>query len=173
MSQENTATPKKGLTTKHVVLILGTVVIICAAVLIAIFLLKDKPEETGIGIITESNVEQIQGETREKVAKGMFMTHMNTTWTFPDGKSPSKDAVMGNASGNNYPFWFSLTLEDSDETLFESGLLPLGTQIGEIKLNKNLDKGTYPALVTVHMVDEQGNEVEGNMSFKVTLIIEN
>lgn len=172
MSQ-NTDTDAKRLTTKHVVLILGTLIILCAAVLIAIFLLKDNSEPAGTSVITESNLADIKGEMQAHVDKGMFMTHMNTTWIFPDGKSPSSNAIMGNAAANNYPFWFTLTLPDTDETLFKSGLMPLGTQLSELKLDKDLDKGTYDALVTVHMVDEEGKEMESNMSFNVSLIVEN
>jgi hypothetical protein len=174
MSQNATATTtsKKGLTTKHVVLILGALIIICAAVVIAIFLLN-KPEPATTPVITESNLKEIQGEIQEKVAKGMFMTHMNTTWTFPDGGSPSSDAVMGNAAGNNYPFWFTLTLPDTEETLLQSGLIPTGSQLSEVKLSRDLDKGTYPALITIHMVDENGEEVESNMGFNITLEVQN
>lgn len=169
MTQKTNAA-SKGLTTKHIILIFGSLIIICAAVIVAIFLLKDKPE--GTPVITEANVKEIQGEIQEKVAKGMFMTHMNTTWIFPDGKSPSSNAVMGNASGNNYPFWFTVSLPDTSEIIYESGLLPVGTQLAELKLNKDLGKGSYPAVVTIHMVDENGDEVDSNMAFNIKLEVE-
>lgn len=169
----NTATAKKGLTTKHVILILGSLIIICAAIVVAIFLLKDKPEQSGISVINESNLEQIQGKVEENVAKGMFMTHMNTTWIFPDGKSSSSNAIMGNAAENNYPFWFTVTLPDTEEIIFQSGLMPVGTQLSKIKLDKNLKMGTYPAVITIHMIDDEGEEVEGNMTFNITLEVKN
>lgn len=171
MSDKATAV-SKGLTKKHVVLILGIVIIICAAVIVAIFLLRDKPEPT-TRILNESNLKEIQAEVQEKVAKGMFLTHMNTTWVFPDGGSPSSNAVMGNAPGNNYPFWFDLTLPDTGEVLFESGLIPVGNEIGEIALAQDLNPGSYAALVTIHMVDEEGADVESNMNFNITLEVEN
>lgn len=162
----------KGLTTKKIILIFGSLIIICAAIIIAILLLRDKPEAI-TPVANASNIEQIQGEIHDKVARGMFMTHMNTTWTFADGESASSDAVMGNSTGNSYPFWFTVTLSDTDEVVYKSGQLPVGQQISEIKLNKDLDKGTYPAVVNVQMVEENGEEVESNMGFNITLIIEN
>jgi methionine-rich copper-binding protein CopC len=163
-----------GLTTKRIILILGILVIVCAAAVAAFVLTREKPPETvATRVIDESNLEEINAEIEEKVAKGMFETHMTTTWTFPDGKSPSSDAIMGNSPNNNYPFWFEVSLRGSEEIVYSSSLLPVGSEIAEIVLEKDLDAGTYAALLTIHMVEEDGAEVESNMGFNITLIIEN
>lgn len=165
---------KSGLTTKHVVLILGALAIVCAAVVLAVVLSRGpEPAVTGARVIDENNLAEITAEIEEKVAKGMFETHMTTTWTFPDGKSPSSDAVMGNSPNNNYPFWFEVTPQGANEAVYTSSLLPVGSQVAEIVLDKDLEAGTYPALLTVHMVEEDGAEVESNMGFNITLIVEN
>ena len=111
--------PERGLGTKHIVLILGIVLIVAAAVVTVILLTRDKPADTiaGIPVINADNLADVEEEIREKVEKGMFVTHMNTMWTFPDGESPSDDAVMGNSSANSYPFWFELI--SGGEVLFE------------------------------------------------------
>jgi hypothetical protein len=163
-----------GLTTKHIILILGILVVVCAAVVAAIVLTREAPPaQTGARVIDESNIEEITAEIEEKVAKGMFETHMTTIWTFPDGASPSSDAVMGNSPNNNYPFWFELSLYSTGEVVYSSSLLPVGSQIAEIVLEKDLDAGTYDTLLTIHMVEEDGAEVESNMGFNITLIVEN
>ncbi len=162
----------KGLTTKHVILILGSLVIICAAVVIAILLLRvPKTDPSAVKVINKGNLASIQADINNKVAKGMFETHMNTTWEFPDGKSASTNAVMGNSASNNYPFSFTVTLKDTKELVYTSSEIPLGTQLEEIKLDKELEKGTYPAVVSIHMTDENGKEVESNMGFNITLIV--
>jgi len=171
MSDKATAAAK-GLTTKHIVLILGALVIICAAVITTVLLLRDKPAQSGTPVINESNLTNITGEIKEKVAKGMFQTHMNTTWIFPDGKSASSNAVMGNAASNNYPFWFTVKLSETGEIIYKSSLLPVGTQLAKIKLEKNLPKGTYPAVVNIHMIDENGAEVESNMGINLKIVVE-
>jgi hypothetical protein len=171
----------KGLTTKRIVLILGALAIVCAA-LVAAYALTRPPMSANIGegitplgnlVVDESNLEDIQREIEEKVARGMFETHMTTTWTFPNGNSPSTDAVMGNSANNNYPFWFELSLEDTGESVYTSSLLPLGTTLKTITLSKDLDAGTYPAVISIHMVDENNEPVESNMGFGVTLVIQN
>jgi hypothetical protein len=166
------------LTTKHVVLILGAIVIVCAAVIIGILIMRSMSMDAaqmsrGNLVVDENNLADIQRELDEKVAKGMFETHMNTTWTFPDGESASIDAIMGNAPSNNYPFWFEVILSDTGETVYTSSLMPVGTQLQEIKLAQNLDQGEYPAVMTIHLIDEDGSEVESNMGFNITLMIKN
>lgn len=166
---------KQGLQTKHIILILGTVLIVAAAVVTVILLTREKaPEAQAISdfaVINQDNLAGIEEDIREKVEKGMFATHMNTMWTFPDGSSPSDDAVMGNSAANIYPFWFDVTVDG--ETLFTSDLLPVGAQIKDIVLNKDLDAGEYAAVVSIHMVDDTNNNapVESNMGFNVTLVI--
>ncbi len=168
---EKTSEARKGLTTKKIVLILAALIIICAAVVAAVFLLRDKPEVI-TPVMTEANLQEIKGEVRDKVAKGMFMTHMNTTWTFPDGQAASSNAVMGNSAANTYSFWFTVTVNDTGEEVYKSGLIPTGQQLGEIKLTKDLAKGTYPATINIQLVDENGEEIEDNMGFNITLEVE-
>jgi hypothetical protein len=80
---------------------------------------------------------------------------------------------MGNSPNNNYPFWFEVALSDSNRIVYTSSLLPVGSQIAEIVLDEDLDAGTYPAVLTVHMVEEDGAEVESNMRFNITLLVAN
>lgn len=156
----------------------GMIIGIVAAVAVvgagAFFLLRPAEEVAAntMPVVDESNIATIEREINDKVEKGMFETHMTTTWTFPDSKSPSSDAVMGNSASNNYPFWFTVTLPDG-EVVYTSSLLPIGTEIAEIVLEQELAAGTYPAVLGIHMVDENGEEIESNMGFNITLVIEN
>jgi len=169
-TQAAAAPVKAGLSTQKVVLILGAVAIVCAAVVIAIFLLNQEDEGPG-RYITAENVEEITRDIQEQVERGMFATYMNTVWSFPDSRSPSSNAIMGNSARNRYPFYFAVTLSETGETIFESGLLPVGTRISQITLDKELAAGDYPAVVTIHMIDENDEPVEGNLGFNITLNI--
>ena len=178
--KEKPADAKSALTTRHIVLILGCVAIVSVATVITILLtrpteappLPPPAQPMGAGVITAENVTEIQEQTRERVERGMFATHMNVGWRFPDGSSPSSNAVMGNSSANRFPFWFTVTLADTSEVVFTSGLMPVGTQISEIKLNTVLPAGDYPAIVNINMVDEEGEPVSGNMGINITLVIQ-
>lgn len=163
----------KGLSTKHIVLILGSVAIVCAAIVAIVLLTRPKPIEPSTSgyVVDEGNFDHIQGEIKEKVANGMFETYMNTTWTFPDGKSASSNAVFGNGTSNNYPLWFEVALKDTNEVVFTSSTLPVGTAIKEIVLTQDLAKGSYPAVVKVHMVDDNGEPVDSNVGFNITIVV--
>ncbi len=126
--EKETEAKKKGLSTQQTVLILGAGIIVAGAI-VAYLLLR--PEQTlpegevpaGAVVITEENVEQINRDLREKVAEGMFETHMNMEWSFPNGTAASDNALMGNSVNNNFPFYFDVTLKETDEVVFTSGLL--------------------------------------------------
>jgi hypothetical protein len=165
----------RGLQTKHTILILGVLLILAAAIVAVIVLTREESPNaavSGIPVINSDNLADVEEDIRAKVEKGMFATHMNTEWTFPNGESPSVDAVMGNSAANTYPLWFEVTVDG--ETVFTSDLLPVGTQIKEIILDKDLDAGEYEAILSIHMVDDTKNNepIESNMGFNITLYIQ-
>ena len=166
---------KTGLTTKHVALILGLTLILAAAAIVAVLLLRTKEQEAQVnpGVdISLANIESIVADANERVERGMFRTHMNTTWSFRDGKSQSHDAVMGNSASNNFDFYFTVTLQ-TGELVFTSGLIPLGSQIKDIVLDEELPAGTYPAVVHIQMIGDDGVPIEANsMGLNITLVIE-
>jgi hypothetical protein len=129
-------------------------------------------DDGGVPLIDENNVAEIQELIEEKVAKGMFETYMNTTWRFPDGKSASSNAVMGNSGANAYPFWFDVALKDTEEVVYTSSLLPVGTTIKQIVLAEALDKGEYDAIVRIHMVDENNEPLDTNTAFSATIVVQ-
>ena len=172
---------KKGLTGKHVALILGIFLILALAAVLIVYLLRPQPEvevaappiPSGNFVVDEGNIEEIRSALQESIERGMFQTHMTTTWTFPDGNSPSSDAIMGNAASNNFPFWFTVTLSGTDQIIYTSTVLPLGTQLSQIKLDVPLPAGTYSAVIGLNMVDDDGIPVETNMGFGITIIVQN
>jgi hypothetical protein len=182
MSAENnkdmadTSPPKTqsrgGLQNKHIALILGGVLIVAAAV-VTVILLTRAPA-SGLPVIDESNLNDVLTELNRKVERGYFETYMNTEWRFPNGESPSSNAIMGNAEANNFPFWFTVTLDDGRE-VYSSTLLPIGTSLKEIILSEDLDAGVYPATLDINMIDPDNDneEVETNAAFNITLIVEN
>lgn len=163
---------------KQTILIICISLAVVAAVVVCFILTRSRepvtdelPTETIGRVIDEANVQDIIRDVEEKVDKGMFETYMNTTWTFPNGKSASTDAVMGNPATNHYDIVFSVALADTGETVFSSGVLPLGKQMGDIILDTELEAGTYPAMVSIQNVDENGELTEVNMAINITLVI--
>ncbi|MBD5445326.1 MAG: hypothetical protein HDR29_07220 [Lachnospiraceae bacterium] len=122
------------------------------------------------GFVDESNADNVMDEMSEKVSQGMFECKMTTAWTFDDGKSESPNAYVANVENNLYTLYFDVYEEATNELLYSSPMLPVGTELKNFKLDKELDAGEYNAVVMYTMVDEDLEEVS-TVGFKVTISI--
>lgn len=122
------------------------------------------------GFVSEDSAQDIMSEMTEKVAEGMFECKMTTAWTFNDAESVSHNAYVANVENNRYTLYFDVIEESTNETLYSSPMLPVGTDIENIKLEKGLPAGDYNAVVMYTMVDENYEEVS-SVGFKITISI--
>jgi hypothetical protein len=111
-------------------------------------------------VIDEDNIQEVLAEMEEKVAEGYFETSMNMIWTFPSWREPSTDAFIANSAANNFPAWFDIVLDETGETICVSPLIPVGSQIKELKLNQKVPKGEHAVTITFHMVDQTETDEE-------------
>jgi hypothetical protein len=124
-------------------------------------------------LVTEDNVQEAIVEvSRPVTAPTSYRVKMSATWTFNDGASASNDAYVENAQTNETPVYFDLILNDSGETVLESPVIPIGASMRDIKLDKALEAGTYPAVMVYHLLDENQNTLS-TVRMGVTLVIEN
>lgn len=153
------------------------VVLVLAVVGLAGYILVSRnaaqPEETQKRnvLVTEENVGESVAEmkTAASLGAGSYTAEMNSTWHFPDGKSPSDDAYVANSNDNELPVWFGVTLGDG-RTVYESPVLPVGTSISQFALDEELEEGDYGATVTYHLIDEDQNELS-TLSIGITIIV--
>lgn len=171
MSNETQTPQKKGLTTTHIILIVGFVVVIAVAVGLFVSLNKDKtPEPTemqGEGSVVINNEEDLADALPSD--NNMFYISMNTNWTFPDSETESVDAVLGNSELNPTDMFVTVMLPDGTE-LYRSPQIPPGANVEGIKLNQKLNPGTYEAICVHHVLYEDGTE-ETQVNMGVNLII--
>lgn len=184
MSNQKENTEKKSKNT--IVIIIAALVIVIAALVVCVVILltKQKEEQAPIpesgnaantsvldrGIVDNDNVEDIMNEMDEKVSEGMFECKMTTAWTFDDGKSSAPNAYVANVENNLYTLYFDVYEETTNELLYSSPMLPVGTEIKNFKLDKELPAGEYDAVVMYTMVDENLEEVS-SVGFKVTISV--
>ena len=101
---------------------------------------------------------------------------MNTEWTFPDGTSETTDAILGNSPNNTKPIRCEVLLEDTEEVIFTTGVIPVGAQLPAFKLDVDLDVGRYDAVCIVYLLNETENGTYtdySNAGFNVTITVEN
>lgn len=161
-------------------------VVLLAALAVCIVLLLSKsdnsqteaPENSAAsealerGFVDEDSTEDIMSEMSEKVAEGMFECKMTTTWTFENADSVSPNAYVANVENNLHTLYFDVYESSTDELLYSSPMLPVGTELKDIKLEKKLSAGDHDAVVMYTLVDEDYEEVS-TVGFNITISVRN
>lgn len=155
--------------------------ILIAIIVVLVILLAGRKEPENQGdtngyVINEDNYQQIVEEMDARVEAGYFETYMNTEWTFSDGESETKNAILGNSPNNTKPIRCEVLLDDTGETVFSTGVIPVGKLVPAFKLDVDLDAGTYDATCVIYLMDEgaDGNYRDtSSAGFHVTIIVEN
>lgn len=152
------------------------VVVIIALLGVVIFLLTRKEDEEPRRnvVVNEDNVEQILAEMEEseRVPLGSYEMTMNSTWYFDNGSSASSNAYVENSVANTNPVYFDIVRSDTDETIFESPILPIGSHLDSITLDKKLSAGTYDCVMTYHLLDENDESIS-TVNVSLTIVVEN
>ena len=156
----------------------GIILTICIVVIIVllgmvVYLLTSKKEEEEQVkrniVVNEKNVEEVIAQmTEERTPPGSYQVTMNTTWNFPSGDAPSVDAYVKNAEANTNSVYFDITRSDTEETIYESPIIPVGSWLEDITLDSSLPDGTFPCLITYHLLDEEDKSIS---TVKLTLTI--
>lgn len=150
--------------------------ILSIALIVCIVLLfwksKDKGNELDRGFVDNTNTDTVMEEMGNKVAEGMFECNMTASWVFDDGKSESQNAYVANVKSNLHTLYFDVYDTSTNELLYSSPMLPVGTDIRNIKLEKELQKGEYDAVVMYTLVDENNKEVS-TVGFNITISVNN
>lgn len=148
---------------KVILLITLLLLIIVALVGVVVYLLrpKDSPNEEDVKpmIVTEENKDEIIGELEENSADTMFNCRMSYDWTFKNGEAESEDAYVANTDYNHYTIYFEVQINSTEEIVYRSAYVPVGSEVKGLTLDKPLKAGDYPATVIYHLVDDKEQEV--------------
>ena len=165
--------------TKITIIILGLVIAVLAAVIIVMVLRgkKDTPAQTPeepekrSTLITEDNADEVLQEMadREYVEPGYYNVRMNTEWHFSSGDAESEDAYVENSEMNTNDVFYDVVLaEDESQVLYKSPIIPVGSSMHQVKLDKKLDAGTHDCILIYHLVDDKQETIS---TLRVTLKI--
>lgn len=148
-----------------VLIAVGLVIIALLGTIVVLLLRRPAQSNEQIGteleargvLVTEDNVEDLLGDEEPSAAEIPleYTVVMNGTWHFPDGSSPATDAVVENSPFNQTPVYFDVVLADTEETIYESPVIPLGETLREVVLMRDLDAGSYDCVVIYHLVDDE------------------
>lgn len=170
----------------NVILICGVVVIIALLVVIIVLLMGNKeevseaPESNEVAtaeeprrsvVVTKDTVDDILDDMmqQEYVEPGYYSASMTTEWHFATGDAVSEDAYVQNLRENTNDVYFDVFLaENEEEAIYESPVLPRGSELGGIALDTALSAGTYDCVMVYHLIDEEQNTVSTlRVGFKI------
>ena len=115
--------------------------------------------------------EEIIAALNAQVEEGMMNISIASAISFANGAAEG-EARIENIQANHVDQKVSITLDDTGETVYESGALAPGQYIQTIKLSKDLDAGSYRATVLFTGYDRETHEKTGAAAAQVTLVVE-
>ncbi len=151
------------------------IVVIIGLLAIVIYLLntkkdEDEPVRRNV-VVNEENVDKVIEQLAEqRVEPGSYQVTMNTTWNFSSGDASSDNAYVKNAETNTNSVYFDVTRSDTNETIYESPIIPVGSWLDDIALDSELPDGTYDCIITYHLIDEDEKSIS-TVKLNLTIVI--
>lgn len=168
---------------KKVLLCMAVFMLLCAALVLLLCRLlfpeKESAEkEAGNGLEYESNVvlddqDELQKAVDalyEKAAKGQMALEMQTQASSKDGSQFT--CYLANAKKNTYDMYMVLYLDDTQEEIYRSGLIPVGGRLEEFTISQTLEAGNHEATLVYNQVEEDRQTVHAQVNVGLTLIVE-
>lgn len=169
--------------------VLSLIAVLAIVVIGALFLLRScAPEadaagndaEVPVSIVYDSNAtvggweetdtETIVDSLNKKVDQGMINISMNTTPVFSDGISAGNLMIV-NEGINNYPQVVAIIRNDTNETIYQSNAIPVGSKIERAELDVDLDAGTYDCTALFYNVAPDTGEYLGCAGAVITITV--
>lgn len=169
--------------------IAGILVLLAVVILVILLLLRGcgskgaelpAQPETGTGISydsaavvggwDEADMDKIVEGLNEQVEAGMINISMNTSPVFSDGTSEGNLMIV-NEGVNRYPQIVEITRNDTGETIYKSGAIPVGSKIEKAKLSADLDAGTYECTALFYNVDPDTGDYLGCAGAIITVTV--
>ncbi len=120
-----------------------------------------------------SDADAVPPVSEEEVnSASSYDVKMNSEWTFDNGRAYSKDAFVENPLSNLNSVYFDVKVNGYEEPVFTSPILPVGSHIENITLDKALKAGEYNCTLTYHLLSMDGKDSVGTlqMALKITVM---
>lgn len=126
-----------------------------------------------LGQLDGKTKEEIEAELNRIVEEGMFNIAIANVVQLANG-SAEGDFSIENSPANRYNMQVTITLADTGEQIYESGIIEPNFHVQYAKLDTPLSKGTYNCIATFHALDPEKNDEEvGQAAAAMTIIVLN
>lgn len=176
---ESGRTSRKGI----IIAVVCTLIVVAAIIIFCVVLFlklgKNSDDDANVKkrdvVLTKDNVDDILSQSETPVnadASSYVVTMTSTEWEFKDGSSTSADSYVQNSTMNSYPVYFDIVRSDTEETIYSSPIIPVGSHLEDFKLDKDLDAGTYDCIMTYYQVDDD-QTVLSHVNLALKIIVKN
>lgn len=115
--------------------------------------------------------EEIEAMLNQKVQEGMINISMNLNPVFANGTSEGNLLIV-NEEVNRHPQVIEIYRNDTNELVYKSGLIPVGSRVDYGKLSVDLDAGEYDCVAYFNSINEETGELLGKAGAEITLIVQ-
>lgn len=122
------------------------------------------------GRIQQMTEEEIQAELNRVVEEGMFNISIASAILF-NGPNGEGEARIENIEANHYHMQVDIVLDETGETVYSSKLIQPGYSIRNIRLNKKLEPGEYPATAIFSAITQEEKQVFGTVAAQIRLYV--
>lgn len=166
---------------KILILVLSILVIVGAVFIILKIQKTDKPEEvnnnsnlkeyeTNVILDDPKTLQDEYDKMVEEAKEGEMALEMKNVAISKDGENFS--CYLANAKANKYDMYMVLYLDDTQEEIYRTGLLPIGGRIESFKLDKKLEQGKYTATISYNQVEDDGVTEHAQVNVGMELIVQ-
>lgn len=165
-----------------IIIIILLVVVICVGGVVAFLLIsKSSEKDTELIEVHDDGTVDIAGndtyvildaedavdmdELQKKADKGRMNLNFKNVITVENGKNGTCD--ISNPETNNYDMYVSVWLNDTQEEIYRSGLIPLGAKIEQLELNRTLEPGEYTGIMVYNQLEN--DKIVSQVNVEVTL----
>ena len=164
--------------------LIALAILVVIAVIVTFAVRKDEPKEPAAqsGIVYDDSAveggwenlspEVIEAALNEKVSEGMINISMNTAPYYEDG-SAEGNVMIVNEAINNYPQKVEFIRNDTQEVIYASNAIPVGSKIERAALDVELPAGTYECTAMFHNLDPATGDILGTAGAIITITIQN
>lgn len=151
------------------------------AVAIAVVLLRSPKEveedpifapNASVGTLPGKTQEEIEAMLTQQITDKTVAFTVNAAPVFENGKAKGNLMLESPANNINY-IEFVIRRDDTDETIYKSGLLKPNQYIDEDTLLVDLDRGSYPCTVDITLYDPETFKSKGMTQAGITISVKN
>ncbi len=164
---------------KRALTIAGILLLVAATVVICYFLFRKQQEpdplydnNATIGILPGIDIDERRKELQDMLDRSVIAFSINTSPVFLNGTSEG-NLLIENPGNNAKLLQVRILIDDTEEEVYASKYIKPGSYIEKVKLDKVLEKGTYPATAYFSAYDENTTEYIGQTGAQITISVQN